>query len=59
MTEEQPPKDYYKALQTLFRTDKIEFIHNTEDLWVFEVKNEFLAIIKELGDDQWTMKVIQ
>lgn len=52
------PDEYYRSLQFLFRTSDVKYIYFSNNVWIFEIDGDFLVAIIELGDGNWTMKVL-
>jgi len=50
--------EYYKSLQYMFRTDEVELITKKRNYYFFDVKEETIVIIKDLGENNWTIENI-
>lgn len=56
--KDEVPNEYYKSIQSLFNTGDVEFVINRGDSYIFDVKGEFLVLIKKVGEGNWTMKIM-
>ncbi|MGV9141893.1 MAG: hypothetical protein ACOC1X_03040 [Promethearchaeota archaeon] len=54
-SEDKKISEYYKALQTLFRTDRVELKADVNPLYIFEISEEYLIVIEDMGDDNWSI----